>query len=566
MELTDELVEINQQFESMLFNDMLLTRVAYGFLCAACLFFAFVAIYKLIRRRWSSIFFILLCTAVITWSVLSFLALFTNDLRDAEFLNTLRFIGMIPIPALLTLHISLQVSYKELRPHMILLFLVVPLLYIFLILRDLFFPGVLSFMPAVTASMWYYIVFYFYAIVALIKSYLLCFNVFYQMPPRARRSTKSTFVSVIAITLFLILDAVWSTSIHNLIPQNVVVDLLLPLATPIALAFLIYPLFDSMYIMPASDVIVTSREFIMRGLNTTVLVLNRRYQVLDWNRKDWDSEFPLPKPKYKEPYAVYLKRLLNQYEGKVSPHNTDIIIITKDGVETYFLLRAHEVGYKNRMFGYVVEISEVTPIYKKLRYFEEIAHIDNLTGLHNRNAYIDYTEQLIKEENMPLLILVGDLNELKRINDVYGHLEGDELIKTVSKIINDSKPDNAFVARVGGDEFVLLVPGGSEEQAENFIKTSNEMCGKIRSDKSTTPSVSWGFVLMTSIDQSYNDLFAEADKMMYEYKKNRVAFSSSGTLPKKAKKIEPEKKPDTEPEKKPDAEPDVEPDIELKKE
>jgi len=310
-----------------------------------------------------------------------------------------------------------------------------------------------------------------------------------------------------------------------------VIDLLLPLATPIALAFIIYPLFDSMYIMPASDVIVTSREFIMRGLNTTVMVLNRRYQILDWNRKDWDSSFPLPKPKYKEPYPLYLKRVLTQYTGRVSPHNTDIVIITKDDVETHFLLRNHEVGFKERMFGYVVEISEVTPLYTKLRYFEEIAHIDTLTGLHNRNAYIDYTQEVIKEENLPLLILVGDLNELKRINDVHGHLHGDELIKTVAKIIDESKPENSFIARVGGDEFVVLVPKGNAEMAEDFITKSNALCGTAQGVKSNKPSVSWGYAMMTSMDQSYNDLFAEADKMMYEYKKRRVEFSSSGTLP-----------------------------------
>ena len=533
MELTDELIEMNQRFEHLLFNDMLLTRLAYGFLCVACLFFVITAIYKQIRQRWNSIFFILLCLSVITWSGLSLLTLFSEFSVNVQLVDSIMLIGMIPIPALLTLHIILQVSYKELRVYTIILFLVAPVLLIFIMLRDLFFPHVLTILPDITGSIWYLLIFYAYVVVALIKSYILCFNVFYQMPPRARRSTKSTFISVIALTLLMAFYASWNAFIADYLPEGAVIDLLLPLLTPIALAFIIYPLFDSMYIMPASDVIVTSREFIMRGLNTTVLVLNRRHQVLDWNRKDWDSSFPLPKPKYKEPYPLYLKRLLNQYSGRVSPHNSDIVIITKDGVETYFLLRAHEVGYNQRMFGYVVEISEVTPIYNKLRYFEEIAHVDTLTGLNNRNAYIDYTQQVIKYENMPLLILVGDLNELKRINDVYGHLHGDELIKTVSNIIDEAKPEGAFVARVGGDEFVILVPNGSVEMAEQFITKSNAMCGsaQIDCDKSRKPSVSWGYALMTSIEQSYNELFAEADKMMYEYKRSRIEFSSSGTLP-----------------------------------
>jgi len=329
----------------------------------------------------------------------------------------------------------------------------------------------------------------------------------------------------------IIIDVLWHTSFEGWLPRNEWIDIIIPLVTPIILAFVIYPLFDSMYIMPASDVIVTSREFIMRGLNTTVLVLNRRFQILDWNRKDWDSGFALPKPRYKEPYPEYMKRVLDQLSGKVSPHNSEIVIITRDGKEVHFLLRTHEVGYKNKMFGFVVEISEVTQIYSKLREFELIAHIDTLTGLYNRNAYLDYTQRIIKEENMPLAIIVGDLNELKRMNDVYGHLAGDDLIKTVANVITEAKHDNAFVARVGGDEFVVLVPNSGEEAAIDFIKKSNSLCSAIKNDKHRAPSVSWGYSIMTSVDQSYNDLFAEADKMMYEYKKNRVEFSSSGTLP-----------------------------------
>jgi len=531
MEVTEELLEINQQIESMLFDGMVLSQIAYGFLCVACLFFLCVALYKLIRRRWNSIFFVLLCAFVIAWSAISLLALITNDIRTAEFIHSFRYIAMVPIPALLALHISLQVSYKELRLYTVVLFLVAPVFFIFIILRDILFPHVFTFLPAQADTPWYLLAFYAYALVALIKSYLLCFNVFYQMPPRTRRSTKSTLISVITLTLLIAFNIFRDLLYYNVLPQNAVVDILLPLTTPIALAFLIYPLFDSMYIMPASDVIVTSREFIMGGMNTTVLVLNLRYQILDWNRKDWGASFPLSKPKYKEHYPTYLKRVLTHCSGRVSPHNSDIVIIMKDGVEGHFLLRAHEVGNKLRMFGYVVEISEVTPIYTKLRYFEEIAHNDTLTGLYNRNAYIDYTQDILKEEHMPLLVLVGDLNKLKRINDVHGHLVGDELIVTVAKTIDEAKPRNAFLARVGGDEFVLLIPNGSIEIAEKFINKVNAMCGELKHKIFSGPSVSWGYALMTSVSQSYNDVFKEADKMMYDYKKSRTELSRSGTLP-----------------------------------
>jgi len=531
MESSEGLLEVNQQFEEMLFNDMLLSKIAYGLLSALCVFFLIVATYKLIRRRWSSVFFLFLCVSVISWSALSLMALLPAFASSAELFNIIRYIAIVPIPAFLALHISLQVSYRTLHTHTIILYLSAPALFSLIIVRDALFPHVLSFFPTHLESMWYLLAFYVYAIFALIKSYLLCFNVFYQMPPRTRRSTKSTFVSVIALTLMIVIHVLWHTRFEEWIPQSEWIDVIIPLVIPINLAFVIYPLFDSLYIMPASDVIVTSREFIMRGLNTTVLVLNRRFQILDWNRKDWDIGFPLPKPRYKEPYPEYMTRVLTQYSGRVSPHNSEIVIITRDNKEVHFLIRTHEVGYKDKMYGYVVEISEITQIYSKLRDIEQIAHIDSLTGLYNRNAYLDYTQKIITNENMPLAIIVGDLNELKRMNDVYGHLAGDELIQTVSDVIIKAKPENAFVARVGGDEFVVLVPKGNDETAIEFIKKSNALCSSIKDEKYKTPSVSWGYSIMTSVDQSYNDLFAEADKMMYAYKKSRVEFSSAGILP-----------------------------------
>jgi len=532
MEYTDNLSGINQIFDNLFFNDMLLGRIVYGFICITFIVFLFISLYKLIRKRWNCVFFILLSVSALAWSIPSLLAFFAADNRSAEFLNHLRYIGIVPMPALLALHISLQVSYRPLRPHKIILYLALPVFLIFIILRDLLFPRMFNAFPATAHEPLYYAAFYVYAILMIIKAYLLCFNVFYQMPPRARRSTKSTLISVVSLTLVVVIYALWNTSISDYIPQRNIINSLLPLIIPIAFGFIVYPLIDAMYIMPASDVIVTSREFVMKGLNTTVLVLNKRQQVLDWNRKDWDSSFPLPKPKYKEPYPAYLKRLLGQYTGKVSPHSADILIISKGGNESHFLLRTHEVGYKKKRFGYVVEMTEVSPIYTKLRYFEEIAHVDVLTGLNNRNAYIYYTQQIMKEENMPLLIMVGDLNELKRINDMYGHINGDELIITVASVIEEAKPENAFAARVGGDEFVVLVPGGSEELAEKFISRANALCETARDDKTRIPSVSWGFAIMTSVEQSYNELFTEADSMMYKYKKERTEFSSSGILPK----------------------------------
>ncbi|MCL1830397.1 MAG: GGDEF domain-containing protein, partial [Oscillospiraceae bacterium] len=166
-----------------------------------------------------------------------------------------------------------------------------------------------------------------------------------------------------------------------------------------------------------------------------------------------------------------------------------------------------------------------------LRNFEGIVLYDQLTQLHNRNAYIDVVNQIVKPENMPLVIFIGDVNRLKQINDSYGHQVGDELLVMVSNFIREVQPPGSFVARVGGDEFVLLIPGGSQELADQFVQDMIMRCSSVSHDVFGSPSISWGYSIMTSTDQSYNEVFSEADKIMYSYKRSRHAFRSSGLVP-----------------------------------
>jgi len=259
----------------------------------------------------------------------------------------------------------------------------------------------------------------------------------------------------------------------------------------------------------------------MGGLETTVLVLNLKKQILDWNRNDWETMFPLPKPLYKEPYEVYRDRILKLASCRVSPHSEDIIIILFGDKEMHLLLRLHKAGTSKRTYGYVLEIADVTQVYSLLRFFEEIAYYDTLTGLHNRNAYFDYIEKNAIADKMPLLIFVGDVNYLKKLNDNHGHLLGDELLRTVAEVVTKAMPPGSFIARTGGDEFVMLTPSGTDEIADKFVKDMISFSGEINHEVFGSPSISWGYAIMTSEDQSFNEIYEKADNMMYEYKKMR---------------------------------------------
>lgn len=102
---------------------------------------------------------------------------------------------------------------------------------------------------------------------------------------------------------------------------------------------------------------------------------------------------------------------------------------------------------------------------------EYMATHDNLTDLINRKKILQYGEEQLKEiESKKLSIVISDIDFFKRINDTYGHLVGDEILKNISKIIKSSVRKNDLVARYGGEEFLIIFPGTSEIETYAIVE------------------------------------------------------------------------------------------------
>ena len=499
-------------------------------------FFIFVLVcfcYGIIRKTkklWQSVYLTYMSFAMLIFAGIYMIGSAPFIIENKAPFGTFASFGIIPIPVLLNLHIRSQLSHKVIKPYYVALlfsptvFLSTILIwdtlnqYIFVAdtpLFDLFiFRGV----------------FYMHTLLLVVGSYFYCLNALHHMPSHMRGSAKYMFAGITSFSL-LFLNIFMSGNFPDFIPIGESFNSFFLLGTPITLILLLYTLFMAQNIAPAEDVIVTSRELVMDGLNTAVFVLNNDKKILDWNKNAWGIDFPLPHPEFMESMEEYRKRLRKLEEGRISPHNDDILIAVKNGMEIHFLLETHDVEINNKKFGYIAEITEVTSLYSALRYFEEIAHVDTLTGLYNRNAYFDYVKRVSTNENMPLLIFVGDVNYLKTINDTHGHMQGDELLKTIAGIIKKASPKTSFVARTGGDEFVVLVPQGNVAMASQFMQQIISQSEEINHEVFGKPSISWGYSIMKNEKDSYNEAFERADKMMYEYKRNRHGFRSSSLLP-----------------------------------
>ena len=125
-------------------------------------------------------------------------------------------------------------------------------------------------------------------------------------------------------------------------------------------------------------------------------------------------------------------------------------------------------------YGQLVAIeSELREKYTKLLQSEKeltrLSYNDQLTGLYNRRFFEKQLSKLDHTENLPLTIIMADVNGLKLINDSFGHKVGDELLETVACIMEEGCRKEDIVARIGGDEFVVILPKTSMKEAEEVV-------------------------------------------------------------------------------------------------
>ena len=155
---------------------------------------------------------------------------------------------------------------------------------------------------------------------------------------------------------------------------------------------------------------------------------------------------------------------------------------------------------------------ELEVVNEKVRY--DSLH-DALTGLYNRNFYNQEIIQL-QSVNEPLGIIVCDVDGLKSINDKFGHYMGDEILKATSAVISSLTGSTYVAARVGGDEFVILINNCSQKDVEGFYSEIQERVAEYNKERPLIPlSISIGFSIYNKTYKSLDESFKEADNNMY---------------------------------------------------
>lgn len=173
----------------------------------------------------------------------------------------------------------------------------------------------------------------------------------------------------------------------------------------------------------------------------------------------------------------------------------------------------------------------------KATLLSDMLHLDAMSGLYNRSYFIKEFERLNDAGRLPISVIICDINGLKYINDSLGNETGDKVIIETAEILKSCLRHGDILARIGGDEFSILLPGTDYEQASISVEKIIALCEECRINRTDNYniSISLGYATRTSMNQSISGVIKEAEDNMHFNKllQSKSLYSSIVSLMKK---------------------------------
>ncbi|MDR3269904.1 MAG: sensor domain-containing diguanylate cyclase [Peptococcaceae bacterium] len=193
---------------------------------------------------------------------------------------------------------------------------------------------------------------------------------------------------------------------------------------------------------------------------------------------------------------------------------------------TWYKITADRMQLLDGQFGYMYLVDNISEWKQKETKLQRTAFTDALTGLNNR--WVGMTalrDALVEAENGPYCAAFIDVDNLKMINDAYGHNEGDETLRLISNILRNSIRSQDIVCRYGGDEFLIVFCFCTHIEAEKIIQRMQDGLSHYQKKRPKPYDIgfSYGLVnLQRGKGQTIAELLTDMDRLMYEQKRQKI--------------------------------------------
>lgn len=261
------------------------------------------------------------------------------------------------------------------------------------------------------------------------------------------------------------------------------------------------------------DGVISTDKFGRINLMNTVAENLTGWSLHDAKGKDFNTVFNIINEFSRAKCDCPITKVLKL--GQVTQLEESTILIMKTGEEIAIEDSAAPIRdeYGN-ITGAVIVFRDFTEKKQKQEQILFLSYHDYLTGLYNRRFFEEELNRLDKDINLPFSIAMIDVNGLKLTNDAFGHQVGDELLKIVTKVLNKECNENNIIARIGGDEFIILFPQTTHEETEKIIKRIYKSIAQEKL-KDIFISVSIGFQTKLNKETPIENIIIKAEEQMY---------------------------------------------------
>ncbi len=243
-------------------------------------------------------------------------------------------------------------------------------------------------------------------------------------------------------------------------------------------------------------------------------------------------------PEFQDAFYLHMKKLVK----KGQEEELELKFLGKNKKKDVKVISSvWEINDEKHIKSAFMDISEIK---EKNRQIENLSYKDQLTGAYNRRYFNEEVKRLDAKRNLPLSIIIADVNGLKIINDTFGHDVGDKILRGFVKTTKEILRADEIVARMGGDEFAILLPNCEKNYTEKIIKRIKKNIEQ-KEIEGLKISVALGYSIKSKIEESINIVKKDAEDIMYKdkifdekSKKRKVVLTMLTTLHERYKREE----------------------------